>query len=686
MKKTTLALWIASLAIGILPAQDERRGEDSTRKEGDSGRATQGGDSRLQRRGGSDRGDPRGGSDPRRGRGGASRSVELVDKFDTDEDGVLDAKERDEARAWMADQPPVRRGPGRSSGPAKDPSETLHDFAADDAEHYPDAGLYDVDVLRTFFLEFEQDDWYAEMDAFYRSDVELPARLTVDGITYPRVGVNFRGNSSYGRPRKKSLGMSIDTFDKDQELYGYRTLNLLNSNGDPTMMREVLFSQIARETSAAPKANFVRVVINGKYFGVFANIQQINKDFLKDNFDTKKGIRWKIPPAFGGQGALTWQGPDLEAYKAAYELKTGSGDEDDWADLIKLCQTLEETPDGDLKQALPAVLDVERALWFLALDNVFQDSDGYFSRGSDYMLYKGRDGRFVPITYDNNETMKAGGPGGGPRPGGDDRRRGGFQPPDRDQRREGDQRREAAMLMGLFFSRFVDDDGDGKVTAKEWKVFVGDSDPDRSGTVTQNELADNGLPERLASMLTRILDSNGDQKLGTKEFQSAFATLDKNQDRTLAAGELQTPSGRADQQRSGFRPPDRGNPPEASRSSRGRRGGGGSRGGGGGHGGASDPLTGIDDPMRPLIRRLLSVPEWRATYLKHVKDLATHWLDWKHLGPLVEGYRALIEPSVKNDVLGPGLEAFRAGIDSEHSIKSFAAERRKHLLEHDQIK
>jgi hypothetical protein len=90
--------------------------------------------------------------------------------------------------------------------------------------------------------------------------------------------------------------------------------------------------------------------------------------------------------------------------------------------------------------------------------------------------------------------------------------------------------------------------------------------------------------------------------------------------------------------------------------------------------------------MRPLIRRLLSVPEWRATYLKHVKDLATHWLDWKHLGPLVEGYRALIEPSVKNDVLGPGLEAFRAGIDSEHSIKSFAAERRKHLLEHDQIK
>ena len=29
---------------------------------------------------------------------------------------------------------------------------------------------------------------------------------------------------------------------------------------------------------------------------------------------------------------------------------------------------------------------------------------------------------------------------------------------------------------------------------------------------------------------------------------------------------------------------------------------------------------------------------------------------------------------------------FRAGIDSENSIKSFAAERRKHILGHDQIK
>ena len=30
----------------------------------------------------------------------------------------------------------------------------------------------------------------------------------------------------------------------------------------------------------APKANFVRLVINGENWGIYANVQQFNKDFL----------------------------------------------------------------------------------------------------------------------------------------------------------------------------------------------------------------------------------------------------------------------------------------------------------------------------------------------------------------------------------------------------------------------
>ena len=35
--------------------------------------------------------------------------------------------------------------------------------------------------------------------------------------------------------------------------------------------------------------------------------------------------------------------------------------------------------------------------------------------------------------------------------------------------------------------------------------------------------------------------------------------------------------------------------------------------------------------------------------MSYVREMATKWLDWKTLGPLVEGYKTLIEADVKAD-------------------------------------
>ena len=54
-------------------------------------------------------------------------------------------------------------------------------------------------VLVSFrvFLEFDNQDWEAELQDFHGTDVEVPATLTMDGKKYPNVGVHFRGMSSY---------------------------------------------------------------------------------------------------------------------------------------------------------------------------------------------------------------------------------------------------------------------------------------------------------------------------------------------------------------------------------------------------------------------------------------------------------------------------------------------------------
>jgi hypothetical protein len=225
--------------------------------------------------------------------------------------------------------------------------------------------------------------------------------------------------SSYGMVAagsKRSLNVALDFVDPEQRLYGYKTLNLLNAHEDPTFMHTVLYSHVARQYIPAPKANFVKVVINGESWGVYVSAQQFDKIFAAENFHGK-GTRWKVRGSPGGGGGLDYVGEDLAEYKRRYEMKS-----DDkasaWKALIKLCRTLKETPPEELEAALDPMLDIEGALWFLALDNALINSDGYWIRGSDYCLFLDAKGKFHVVPHDMNEAFQPPmGPGAG-RPGG----------------------------------------------------------------------------------------------------------------------------------------------------------------------------------------------------------------------------------------------------------------------------
>ena len=163
----------------------------------------------------------------------------------------------------------------------------------------------------------------------------------MDGKTYKNVGVHFRGNSSYfGVPAgyKHSLNLSFDYIETKQRLYNYKTLNLLNCNQDPTFMHSALYCNIAGKYMPALKANLVKVVINGESWGIFTSQQQFNKDFLKENFKTTKGARWKVPGHPGAAySGMSYLGENIAEYKRHYEIKS-KDDEKDWKALIELCQ------------------------------------------------------------------------------------------------------------------------------------------------------------------------------------------------------------------------------------------------------------------------------------------------------------------------------------------------------------
>jgi len=314
-----------------------------------------------------------------------------------------------------------------------------------------EADFYDEVAMPVLKLQFSQANWYSLLQTNYQSKTNLAATLTVNGVVYEGVGVRFRGNTSYQmtqNSQKKSFNIKIDYTIADQKLMGYKTLNLLNCMNDATFMREVLYSNVCRRQIPSAKANFVRLEINGQNWGVYANLQQLNAEFLEDWFPSNDGTLWRgdgmmgggviVAPGGGGGGggvvpvrrspgeisvaempggggmtsgvaALTWLGTNATSYQTAYELKS-SHQADPWASLIHTCDVLNNTPLAELPEEIESVLNVDRALWVCALEIVFQDDDGYVNkRGSDYCLYyEPETGRMHLIQYDGNECMQTG--------------------------------------------------------------------------------------------------------------------------------------------------------------------------------------------------------------------------------------------------------------------------------------
>ena len=113
---------------------------------------------------------------------------------------------------------------------------------------------------------------------------------------------------------------------------------------------------------------------------------------------------------------MEYWGDDPAVYKRTYEIKT-KDDPKVWASLIHMFKVLNETPPDKLEAALSPLLDIDGALRFLAVDNALVNTDGYWTRASDYSIYQDVKGRFHVIPHDMNEALinEGGGRGrGGP--------------------------------------------------------------------------------------------------------------------------------------------------------------------------------------------------------------------------------------------------------------------------------
>lgn len=290
------------------------------------------------------------------------------------------------------------------------------------------SGLYEEALIQDVYLDFAQSNYWSLLTANYSSETLLPATLTYNGtVVLDSVGVRFRGNTSYmggpggGTSQKKSFAVATDFVFPDQTLLGYKNLKFNNAHQDPSFMREALYARMARRYMPIAKANFIHLYLNGQDWGLYPNVQAVDKTFLKEWYWSNDGARFRATVDGGGPGpgggmgggwgdgtaGMNYLGADTTAYQQYYSLKSSDID-NPWQYLVDACYIL-STATEDNKDSVAALIDIDKTLWMLACENIFTDDDSYVMKGKmDYVVYyEPETGKTAPIEYDGNSTFES---------------------------------------------------------------------------------------------------------------------------------------------------------------------------------------------------------------------------------------------------------------------------------------
>ncbi len=271
---------------------------------------------------------------------------------------------------------------------------------------FAQSNFYSVDSIRDIRIYFYATDWDYQLDSLYvQGDNErILADLIIDGSSYDSVGVRYKGFSSVSVNRVKNpFNIKLDYVIDGQDHNGVDKVKLSNVIHDPSFVREVLTYEIAANYLPSAKANYANVYINDTLWGLYTNVQAVNKVFLNDHFGNKYNPFFKCNPENldvtpGGENSnlSNAHGNDSLDYEPYYTLKSNYG----WEALYNLIDTLNNYSDS-----IEKILNVDRTLWMHALNYTLVNFDSYIGYGQNYYLYKDNAGQFNTLLWDLNMSF-----------------------------------------------------------------------------------------------------------------------------------------------------------------------------------------------------------------------------------------------------------------------------------------
>lgn len=279
-------------------------------------------------------------------------------------------------------------------------------YFPDNGELYIDTSVPRIDIT----VDPDTLAWLYEWDNL-ESDIEYTASFVFDNgnirdTIYP-VGFRLRGNTSR-YSQKKSFKISFNRFTSGGKYYGVEKLNLNGEHNDPSVIRSKICWDILRKMEIpAPRANHVRVYINGDYYGLYISVEHIDEEFIKTRFTYNDGNLYKcLYPA-----NLNYLGSNPDLYKLesgdrrVYEIKINK-EEDDYSDLAHYIDILNNTQNTELVCEMDKVFNTYDYLKVIAADILTGNWDGYIYNQNNFYLYHNTStDKFEYIPYDLDNTL-----------------------------------------------------------------------------------------------------------------------------------------------------------------------------------------------------------------------------------------------------------------------------------------
>lgn len=245
----------------------------------------------------------------------------------------------------------------------------------------PCADIYDPNRVPVFELEIAPEELaLMERDCEQEAKVYRPAKFKY-GSERADVMVRLRGHWSW-RCEKKQFVIAFNEADPAGRFHGLRKLALDAPWYEPSLLVERLaFSFMRRLGAPWSCANNARLTVNGDYYGVYANLERIDREYLERHF-----------PGDEADGNL---------YDGGVELRTNES----VADVSRRDALMAAS---DLA-SIDELADLDQAVRVWAGLAMLPDRDSYWAGVEiNYFLYDHPSRGFLWLPYDMDLSMQQG--------------------------------------------------------------------------------------------------------------------------------------------------------------------------------------------------------------------------------------------------------------------------------------